>query len=663
MFSKILIANRGEIACRIIRTARRMGIQTVAVYSEADRHALHVRLADEAVAVGSAAAADSYLVIDRIVEACRQTGAQAVHPGYGFLSERAAFAQALQAASITFIGPNAHAMEAMGDKIESKRCASAAGVSTVPGYLGEIDGPEHAVQIADEIGYPVMIKASAGGGGKGMRIAWSQAEVAEGFERAKSEAASSFGDDRIFVEKFIVNPRHIEIQVLGDKHGNLVYLGERECSIQRRNQKVIEEAPSPLLDEATRRAMGEQAVALSRAVGYDSAGTVEFVVGQDRSFFFLEMNTRLQVEHPVTELVTGIDLVEQMIRVAAGEKLSLRQEDIRLNGWAVESRVYAEDPLRNFMPSTGRLTTYRPPAEAVRDGVTVRNDTGVHEGGEVSVYYDPMIAKLVTHAPSRAQAIASQAHALDAFAIEGIRHNLPFLSTLMRHPRWQEGRLSTGFISEEFPDGFSLRAPTGDMALRFAAIAFAVDARLLTRNQVAHADREIRRTALIGDSRLTAIIKDDGTQWQIRFGEQEAAGAVTTISSDWCPGQRVWQGVIGGEPVAAQLRTDVAGYFLSHAGQEALVQVTSAREAELWALMPKAQAAAGASGLLSPMPGTVLSVAVKPGQAVSAGEALCVIEAMKMEIVLRAERSAEVSSIHVGQGDAVAADAVIMEFV
>src|SRR5829696_1057900 len=454
MFDKILIANRGEIACRVIKTARRMGINTVAVFSDADRDALHVEMAEEAVHLGPAQAAQSYLVIEKIVEACRRTSAQAVHPGYGFLSEREAFPQALAAAGVTFIGPNPHAIAAMGDKIESKKAAAAVNVSTVPGFLGVIESPEHAVRIADEIGYPVMIKASAGGGGKGMRIAFSADEVAEGFARAKSEAASSFGDDRVFVEKFITDPRHIEIQVLGDKHGNVIYLGERECSIQRRNQKVIEEAPSPLLDEATRRLMGEQAVALAKAVGYDSAGTVEFVAGQDRSFFFLEMNTRLQVEHPVTEMITGIDLVEEMIRVAAGERLRLGQRDVKLEGWSVESRIYAEDPTRNFLPSTGRLVTYRPPPEGERDGAMVRNDTGVFEGGEISIYYDPMIAKLVTHAKTREEAIEAQSGALDAFAIEGIRHNIPFLTALMQHPRWQSGKLSTGFIAEEFPDGF-----------------------------------------------------------------------------------------------------------------------------------------------------------------------------------------------------------------
>src|SRR6184192_224624 len=451
MFKRILIANRGEIACRIIKTARRMGIKTVAVYSEADRDALHVEMADQAVLIGPPAAAESYLLIDKIVEACRKTGAQAVHPGYGFLSEREAFPRALEAAGIVFIGPNPGAIAAMGDKIESKKAAAKAKVSTVPGHLGVITDEKHAVKIADEIGYPVMIKASAGGGGKGMRIAHSKSEVAEGFSLAKAEAKSSFGDDRVFIEKFIVDPRHIEIQVLGDKHGNVIHLGERECSIQRRNQKIVEEAPSPLIDAATRRKMGEQAVALAKAVAYDSAGTVEFVVAQDRSFYFLEMNTRLQVEHPVTELVTGIDLVEQMIRVAAGEKLKLEQSDIELSGWAVETRIYAEDPLRNFLPSIGRLVRYRPPAERSAGGITVRVDTGIYEGGEISLYYDPIIAKLITHAPTRKEAIAAQADALNAFAIEGFRHNLSFLAALMQHPRWQAGKLSTAFLPEEYP--------------------------------------------------------------------------------------------------------------------------------------------------------------------------------------------------------------------
>src|SRR5436305_1183504 len=483
MFKRILIANRGEIACRIIETARKMGISTIAVYSDADRDALHVEMADEAVHIGPPAAADSYLQIDKIVAACKTTGAEAVHPGYGFLSERQAFPRALAKAGIVFIGPNPDAIAAMGDKIESKKAAAKAKGSTVPVYLGVTEDEKHATKVADQIGYPVMIKASAGGGGKGMRIAHSKGEVAEGFARARSEAKSSFGDDRVFIEKFIVDPRHIEIQGLGDKHGTVIYLGERECSIQRRNQKVIEEAPSPLLDAATRKKMGEQAVALAKAVGYDSAGTVEFVAGQDKSFYFLEMNTRLQVEHPVTELVTGVDLVEQMIRVAAGEKLTFKQSDVKLTGWAVESRVYAEDPTRNFLPSIGRLTTYRPPQERQADGITVRNDTGVYEGGEISIWYDPMIAKLVTHAKTREAAIDAHADALDAFAIDGIRHNIAFLAALMAHPRWRAGMLSTGFIAEEFPDGFHNRAPEGEGAKILAAVAVAIDHKFGSRKR------------------------------------------------------------------------------------------------------------------------------------------------------------------------------------
>src|SRR4051794_2506686 len=539
MFKRILIANRGEIACRIIKSARRMGIETVAVYSEADRDALHVEMADQAVLIGPPAAAQSYLLIDKIVEACRATGAEAVHPGYGFLSEREAFAVALAKAGIVFIGPNPKAIAAMGDKIESKKAAAKANVSTVPGHLGVIEDDKQAVKIADEIGYPVMIKASAGGGGKGMRIAHSTSEVAEGFGLAKSEGKSSFGDDRVFIEKFIVDPRHIEIQVLGDKHGNIIYLGERECSIQRRNQKVIEEAPSPLLDETTRRQMGEQAVALARAVNYDSAGTVEFVAGQDKSFFFLEMNTRLQVEHPVTELVTGIDLVEQMIRVAAGEKLTLAQKDISLTGWAVESRVYAEDPFRNFLPSIGRLVKYRPPAESNNDGITVRNDTGVQEGGEIPIYYDPMIAKLVTHAPSRAAAIEAQAIALDAFYIDGIRHNIPFLAALMNHPRWRSGNLSTGFIAEEFPKGFAARQPEGEIARRLAAVAAAIDHVLGERKRQISGQligrtvqRERRRAVCLERHEVALDVARDGDGISVRFaGSDGALGATHRLVS------------------------------------------------------------------------------------------------------------------------------------
>src|SRR5216110_3317257 len=574
MFKTILIANRGEIACRVIKTARRMGIKTVAVYSEADRDALHVEMADDAVLIGPPAAAESYLLIDKIVEACRKTGAQAVHPGYGFLSEREAFPRALEKAGIVFIGPNPGAIAAMGDKIESKKAAAKAGVSTVPGHLGVIESDKRAVKIADEIGYPVMIKASAGGGGKGMRIAHSAAEVAEGFARAKSEAKSSFGDDRVFIEKFITDPRHIEIQVLGDKHGNVIHFGERECSIQRRNQKVIEEAPSPLLDAATRRKMGEQAVALATAVGYDSAGTVEFVAGQDKSFYFLEMNTRLQVEHPVTELITGIDLVEQMIRVAAGEKLSIGQKDVVLTGWAVESRVYAEDPFRNFLPSIGRLVKYRPPAEVSLDGITVRNDTGVQEGGEISIHYDPMIAKLVTHAPSRAAAIEAQSTALDAFDVDGIRHNNPFLSALMHHPRWREGKLSTGFIAEEFPTGFAARRPQGEIARRLAAVGAAIDHVLGERKRQISGQltgrlvqRERRRAVWLDRDEIALDVAREAQGIAVRFiGADGLPGNPHQLVSAWKPGEPVWHGTIDGQLVAMQVRMIPNGFRLAHQG-------------------------------------------------------------------------------------------------
>ena len=595
MFQKILIANRGEIACRIIKTARRMGIKTVAVYSEADKDALHVEMADEAVFIGPPQAAESYLLIDKIIDACKKTGAQAVHPGYGFLSEREAFPKALTAAGLVFIGPNAGAIAAMGDKIESKKAAAKAGVSTVPGHLGVIEDDKRAVKIADEIGYPVMIKASAGGGGKGMRIAHSAAEVAEGFRLARAEAKSSFGDDRVFVEKFIVDPRHIEIQVLGDKHGNVIYLGERECSIQRRNQKVIEEAPSPLLDEATRRKMGEQAVALAKAVNYDSAGTVEFVAGQDKSFYFLEMNTRLQVEHPVTELVTGIDLVEQMIRVAAGEKLTIAQKDVTLTGWAVESRVYAEDPFRNFLPSIGRLVKYRPPAEGTTDKITVRNDTGVQEGGEISIFYDPMIAKLVTHAPSRAAAIEAQSRALDAFYIDGIRHNVPFLSAVMQHPRWKEGRLSTGFIAEEFPGGFAPRAAEGEVARRIAAVAAAIDHVIGERKRQISGQligrpvtRERRRAVWLDRTEIGLDVSREDQGIAIRFVEANGQlGQPVTLVSNWKPGDSAWYGTAGDHALAVQVRPIANGFRLAHQGVEVAAYVFTEFEAKAARLMPR----------------------------------------------------------------------------
>ena len=666
MFSKILIANRGEIACRIIKTARRLGIRTVAVYSEADKDALHVEMADEALAIGPPAAAQSYLAIEKIIAACRTSRAEAVHPGYGFLSERAAFAGALAAAGIVFIGPNVRAIQAMGDKIESKKFASAAGVSTVPGYLGVIETPERAATIADEIGYPVMIKASAGGGGKGMRIAHSRSEVAEGFARARSEAKSSFGDDRVFVEKFIVNPRHIEIQVLGDKHGNVIHLGERECSIQRRNQKVIEEAPSPLLDEATRKKMGAQAVALAKAVDYDSAGTVEFVAGQDRSFYFLEMNTRLQVEHPVTELITGIDLVEQMIRSAAGEKLALQQSDVVLHGWAVESRVYAEDPTRGFLPSTGRLVKYRPPAEGSFGDVTVRNDTGVFEGGEISIHYDPMIAKLVTHAPDRARAIEAQASALDAFVIDGIRHNIPFLSALMQHERWRKGRLSTGFIAEEFPAGFAPLVARGATEKHLIAVAAHVDHVLNERKRgisgqlrdAGNVRFQRQRAVMLGKTRSDIEISAQAGWLTVAISD----GPTLRVVSEWKAGEGVWGGVVEGAPVIAQVRPLLNGFALAHRGVSVDARVYTRREAELAALMLERVPADTSKKLLCPMPGTLKSLAVREGQEVKIGEALCMVEAMKMENVLIAERDAVVKTILVKPGDSLSVDAVIMEF-
>lgn len=671
MFTKILIANRGEIACRVIKTARKMGIKTVAVYSDADRDGLHVEMADEAVHLGPPPAAQSYLLIDKIVEACRQTGAEAVHPGYGFLSEREAFPVALAKAGIVFIGPNPRAIAAMGDKIESKKAAAAAKVSTVPGDMGEIRDAKHAVEIADSIGYPVMIKASAGGGGKGMRIAYSAREAAEGFELARSEAKSSFGDDRCFVEKFIENPRHIEIQVLGDKHGNVIYLGERECSIQRRNQKVLEEAPSPLLDEKTRKAMGEQAVALAKAVGYDSAGTVEFVAGQDRSFYFLEMNTRLQVEHPVTEMVTGIDLVEQMIRVAAGEKLAFRQSDIKLTGWSVESRVYAEDPFRNFLPSIGRLVKYRPPAEGTRDGVTVRNDTGVFEGGEISMFYDPMIAKLVTHAPTREAAIDAQAAALDAFYIEGIQHNIPFLQAVMQHPRWRSGKLSTGFIKEEYPDGFAARKPQGAEQTLLAAVAAVIDHQQNSRRRqisqqmsgrpVAFARRRVVR---IGEAHLRMeVVQNAAGEFQVTLLEDEhGRGETISILSQWAPGEPVWQGRVLGNDVSVQVRPVLNGFELSHRGASAKAYVFTEREAELAALMPVKAPADLSKFLLCPMPGLVKAIHVAEGAEVKAGEPLAVVEAMKMENILRAEIDGTVKKVNAKPGDSLAVDAVILEF-
>jgi len=669
MFSKLLVANRGEIACRIMKTARRLGIKTVAVYSDADRDALHVEMADEAVHIGQAPAAQSYLVIDKIVAAAKETGAEAIHPGYGFLSENTKFAKALEQAGIVFVGPNPKAIEAMGDKIESKKLASKAKVSTVPGHLGVINDAKEATRIAEQIGFPVMIKASAGGGGKGMRIAWSANEVAEGFASSQSEAKSSFGDDRVFVEKYVEEPRHIEIQVLGDKHGNVIYLGERECSIQRRNQKVLEEAPSPFLDAKTRAAMGEQAVALSKAVGYDSAGTVEFIVDKKKNFYFLEMNTRLQVEHPVTELVTGLDLVEEMLRVAAGEKLRIKQKDVKLNGSAVEARVYAEDPTRNFMPSTGRLVRFRPPAQGTVDGITVRLDTGVEEGGEISVYYDPMIAKLVTHAPKRIEAIDAMGAALDAFAIDGFRHNIPFLAVLMRNERWRKGTFSTKFIAEEFPEGFRPPIPGGEARDALIAVAASIDhlsnqrRRAITQQMHGEPVRFAEtRVVELGESREHVTVENDAEGFvAVALGEGKTK-RVVKLASAWWFGNPIWEGTINGEPASVQVRPIVNGYALIYQGIEASARVYTKREAELMAQMPVKAPPDTSKFLLCPMPGLVVSLAVSEGQQVAAGDTLCVVEAMKMENVLKAERDGIVAKIKAKPGDSLNVDAVILEF-
>ncbi|MCD2178916.1 acetyl-CoA carboxylase biotin carboxylase subunit [Rhizobium sp. C1] len=666
MFKKILIANRGEIACRVMKSAKKMGIKTVAVYSDADREAEHVKMADEAVYIGPPPAAQSYLLADRIIEACKATGAEAVHPGYGFLSERASFCEALEKEGIIFIGPKVKAIEAMGDKITSKKIAAEAGVSTVPGYMGLIDDAEHAVKISKEIGYPVMIKASAGGGGKGMRIAWNDEEAREGFARSKSEAASSFGDDRIFIEKFIVEPRHIEIQLLGDGHGNVVYLNERECSVQRRNQKVVEEAPSPFLDEKTRKAMGEQSVALAKAVDYQSAGTVEFIVDKDRNFYFLEMNTRLQVEHPVTELITGLDLVELMIRVAAGEKLPLTQKDVKINGWAVESRLYAEDPYRNFLPSIGRLTRYRPPQEETKGGVTVRNDTGVTEGSEISMFYDPMIAKLCTHAPTRLEAVDAMADALDRFEVEGIGHNLPFLSALMQHPRWREGRLSTGFIAEEYPEGFGPVAPDAESVHRFAAAALVLSRIASERNAKISGSRF---TVGVGNGHQKVVliaghntVKAEISHLSTGFGVSLEGGPVLQVETNWQPGHPLAEVLIEGKPVAFKVQPAPGGFRMRQRGMDVKVQVLSPRVAELAALMPEKAPPDTSNLLLCPMPGLITSVLVKEGDEVQEGQALAIVEAMKMENMLRAEKRAKVSKVLAKPGASLAVDDVIMEF-
>jgi len=666
MFQKILIANRGEIACRVIKTARKMGIKTVAVYSDADRNALHVSMADEAVHIGPAPANQSYIVIDKIMDAIAKTGAQAVHPGYGFLSENMNFAAALEKAGVVFVGPPSPAIEAMGDKITSKKIAQEAGVSTVPGYMGLIADADEAVKISGQIGYPVMIKASAGGGGKGMRIAWNDQEAREGFQSSKNEAAASFGDDRIFIEKFVTQPRHIEIQVLADKHGNCVYLHERECSIQRRNQKVIEEAPSPFLDEATRKAMGEQACALAKAVGYTSAGTVEFIVDGNRNFYFLEMNTRLQVEHPVTELITGVDLVEQMIRVANGEPLPFKQEDLKINGWAMESRLYAEDPYRNFLPSIGRLTRYRPPVEGTTErGGIVRNDTGVYEGGEISMYYDPMIAKLCTWAPTRAEAINEMRLALDTFEVEGIGHNLPFVGAVMDHPRFQSGNITTAFIAEEYPEGFQGATLGADILAQVAASAAAM-------NRVA----EIRRTKVSGtmDNHERRVGDDwvvtlQGVEHVVKIAADPAGstvsfadGSTRRITSDWTPGQPLARVMVDGTPLVMKVGKISGGFRLRLRGADLKVHVRTPRQAALAKLMLEKLPPDTSKFLLCPMPGLVTKIMVEVGDEVQEGQALATVEAMKMENILKAERKGVVKAVKASAGASLKVDEVIMEF-
>ncbi|MGI9510396.1 MAG: acetyl-CoA carboxylase biotin carboxylase subunit [Geminicoccaceae bacterium] len=666
MFKKILIANRGEIACRVIKSAKKMGISTVAVYSDADVDAMHVRMADEAVHAGPPPAAESYIVIDKIMEAVRKTGAEAVHPGYGFLSENPTFAKALDAEGITFIGPPVAAVEAMGDKITSKKIAAEAGVSTVPGYMGLVADAEEAARIASDIGYPVMIKASAGGGGKGMRIAHNDDDAREGFERSKSEAASSFGDDRIFIEKFITTPRHIEIQILADCHGQTIYLNERECSIQRRNQKVIEEAPSPFLDEATRRHMGEQAVALAKAVDYCSAGTVEFIVDAERNFYFLEMNTRLQVEHPVTELITGVDLVEEMIKVAADQSLSMTQDDVRIDGWAIESRIYAEDPYRNFLPSIGRLRTYRPPEEGVGEhGRQIRNDTGVEEGGEISMYYDPMIAKLCSWGQDREAAIDTMREALDVFEIEGIGHNIPFLQAVMDHPRWRSGEISTAFIEEEYPEGFAGADLDPNVASHIAAIAAAM-----------HHTAQLRESQISGalSNHQRAVHEDwivqvDKNEFAVKLNHNDHgwiasvdAGPALHLIVGWVPGQTLCKAEVDGNAIVLKADPLAEGWRLRYRGAEVSIVVRTPRAAELARYMIEKPKPDMSKFLICPLPGMVRQIAVEEGDVVEDGQPLATIEAMKMENVLRAERKAKVKAIPVEEGESLAVDAVIMEF-
>ncbi|WP_066553108.1 acetyl-CoA carboxylase biotin carboxylase subunit [Croceicoccus bisphenolivorans] len=677
MFKKILIANRGEIACRVIKTARRMGIQTVAVYSDADARAPFVQMADEAVHIGPAPASESYLIADKIIAACKQTGAEAVHPGYGFLSERTSFAEALAAENVEFIGPPVNAIAAMGDKIESKKLAREAGVNVVPGYVGEIDDTEHAVRISNDIGYPVMMKASAGGGGKGMRLAYSEKDVREGFEATKREGLNSFGDDRVFIEKFIENPRHIEIQILGDKHGNVIYLNERECSIQRRHQKVVEEAPSPFVTPEMRKAMGEQCVALAKAVGYYSAGTVELIVsGADKtgqSFYFLEMNTRLQVEHPVTECITGVDLVEQMIKVAAGGKLAMTQDDVKIDGWAIENRVYAEDPYRGFLPSTGRLVRYDPPVTGWKGGIRgvdsgnggIRVDDGVMEGGEVSMFYDPMIAKLITWAPTRDEAADLQIKALDAFEIEGLGHNIDFVSAIMQHPRFRSGDLTTGFIAEEYPEGFE-GAPAGrKLRTRLAAMGAFVAA--------AYADRARRTDGQLGDRLRPPAkwsVKIDGEFHNAELSGDEITvdGDIVDLAMEYTPGQRTVAALFdtdengeGGEELIVQIKPVPAGFEFTTRGAKHKLRVLPTRVAKFDKHMIEKIPPDMSKFLVCPMPGLLVSLNVGEGDEVQPGQPLAVVEAMKMENILRAEKAGKVAKVNAKAGESLAVDAIILE--
>ena len=660
MFKKILIANRGEIACRVIKSARLMGIKTVAVYSEADKDALHVDMADEAVCIGPAASSESYLLVDNILAAIKQTGADSVHPGYGFLSENASFARKLKRQGIAFIGPNVNAITKMGDKIESKKLAEKAGVNTVPGHTEILKDVKHALSASKEIGYPVMLKASAGGGGKGMRVAFNEKEAREGFVSAKREAASSFGDDRVFVEKFIEEPRHIEIQIMADSHGNIIYLGERECSIQRRHQKVIEEAPSPFIDEETRKSMGEQAVLLSKAVKYVSAGTVEFIVDSKRNFYFLEMNTRLQVEHPVTEKITGLDLVELMIRVAAGEKLPLTQDDVTLKGWAMESRVYAEDPFREFLPSVGRLVRYRAPEESEH----VRVDSGVYEGGEISIYYDPMISKLITYGADREEAIAHMRHALDGYFIRGVSHNISFLAALMAHPRFQAGNLTTSFIADEYPDGFDTSCVPHDDPELLVCVSACVHRAYQERAACISGQYEGHQrkvlddwTVILGGKEYALNIVCVTGGYDIQIGDTRMR-----IRTDWQLGEPLFEAQLNGFLICLQVERNGAGYSLFHSGLRADVVVLNPRVAELYALMPEKIEADTSKFLLSPMPGLLISISVKDGEEIKGGQELAVVEAMKMENVLHAERDGVVKSVHAAQGDSLSVDQVIIEF-